>query len=189
MASQTKITITHDKESTADLQMKLITQSLSSIGHAVRLGNMIDRIAGGSANGSIALVIDDGDAAAATGTVTFSAAASADDTFLINGVTFTAKASGATGNQFNVGATATASASALATAINASATALVSGLVSASSAAGVLTITAKLAGVTGNAITIAKGVDAGSVMTVSGARLTGGTAANNSASSSYSYGV
>lgn len=110
----------------------------------------------------------------ASGTIAFSGVSTANDTVLINGVTFTAVASGATGNQWNVGANATASAANLAAAINASATALVSSQVSASAASGTLTITSLNYGVYGNQCTIAKGVDAGSVMTVSGARLTGG---------------
>lgn len=112
--------------------------------------------------------------ARATGTFTFSAAATANDTVLINGVTFTAVASGATGNQWNVGASATATATNLAAAINASVTALVSGYVTATSALGVVTVKSVFYGTAGNMVTIAKGVDAGSVITVSGARLTGG---------------
>jgi phage tail sheath gpL-like len=111
----------------------------------------------------------------ATGTITFSDTGAADDTVLINGVTFTAKASGATGNEWNVGASATLSAAALAAAINASATALVNEHVTASADSGVVTITAINAGHSGNAITIAEGVDSGTDMAVSGARLTGGT--------------
>jgi phage tail sheath gpL-like len=112
----------------------------------------------------------------ASGTITFSAAASANDTVLINGVTFTAKASGAGANEFNVGASATASAANLAAAINASVTALVSGYVTATSALGVLTVKSAFYGKAGNQCTIAEGVDSGNVMTVSGARLTGGAA-------------
>lgn len=113
----------------------------------------------------------------ASGTVIFSAAATANDTILVNGVTFTCVNSGATGNQWNKGSTAAESAANLATAINASATALVSGYVTASANGGAtLTITSAFYGLSGNQCTIAEGVDAGSVMTVSGARLTGGAA-------------
>lgn len=111
----------------------------------------------------------------ATGTFTFSAAASANDTVLINGVTFTAVASGATGNQWNIGTTATQTATNLAAAINASVTALVQNYVTATSAAGVVTVTASDPGEMGNCMTIAKGTDVGAVDTVSGARLTGGS--------------
>ena len=82
-------------------------------------------------------------------------------------------------------ASATASAANLSAAINASETALVSGTVSASAATGTVTITALVKGQLGNAVTIAKGVDAGSVMTVSGARLTGGS---NATARTFSFG-
>lgn len=112
----------------------------------------------------------------ASGTISFSAVATANDTLIINGVTFTAKASAAGANEFNVGASATASATNLAAAINASVTALVSGYVTASSAIGVVTVTSAFYGKSGNQATIAEGVDGGSVITVSGARLASGAA-------------
>ncbi len=110
----------------------------------------------------------------ASGTIIFSGASTANDTVLINGVTFTAVASGATGNQWNIGTTATEAAANLAAAIVGSATALVNTQVTAAAATGTLTITSLFPGYAGNAATIAKGVDAGPVMTVSGARLTAG---------------
>lgn len=63
----------------------------------------------------------------------------ADDTVTIGTITFTAKASGATGNEFNIGADATADAVALAAAINASSS--VAGLVTAEAASGTVTLT------------------------------------------------
>ncbi len=59
-------------------------------------------------------------------------------------------ASGATGNQFNVGLSDTATAVNLAAAINGSVTALVSGYVTASSALGVVTVTSAFYGLSGN---------------------------------------
>jgi hypothetical protein len=110
----------------------------------------------------------------ATGTLTFSAVSTANDTFLINGVTFTAVASGATGNQWNVSTTATLQAAAFAAGVNGSVSGLVAGQVIATSVLGVVTIASAYYGIEGNQTTIAKGTDTGSVMTVSGARLTGG---------------
>lgn len=141
-------------------------------------------VGGCELNPVVGVSVDDA-ATPASGTIVFSGAGAANDTVLINGVTFTAVASGATGNQWNVGASATASAANLAAAINASASALVSGHVSAVAAAGTVTITSKVRGVYGNAVTIAKGTDAGSVMTVSGARLTGGAADSNAQTYSF----
>lgn len=98
----------------------------------------------------------------------------ATDVLAINGVDFTCVASGATGNQFNVGGSDTLTAAAAAAAINASASALVSGDagVVATSALGVVTVTAITPGVTGNAITI---TTPDTTITPSGARLTGGS--------------
>lgn len=107
---------------------------------------------------------------AATGTATFSTAV-ATNTLTVNGVTFTAVASGATGNQFNIGADDTASAANLAAAINASTSPAVKGSVTASSALGVVTITARAPGTGGNAITLA---ETGDGITVSGEVLSGG---------------
>lgn len=113
------------------------------------------------------------DAVAATGTLTFSSTASNNDTTVINGITFTAKTSGATGNQYNIGASATASATNLTAAINTSTTTLIAGSLYATSAAGVVTLNA-IPGLVGNYMTVAVGVDSGSVCAASGARLTGG---------------
>lgn len=120
---------------------------------------------------SIAISIED-QATAASGTYTLDTVI-ATDAVSINGVSFTAVAAGATGNQFNVGADDTETAANLAAAINASATALVNQHVTASSVDEVVTVTAVNKGVFGNAVTIAS---ADATITPSGARLTGGAA-------------
>jgi phage tail sheath gpL-like len=112
----------------------------------------------------------EGEETQASGTFTLDTVI-ATDAVSINGVSFTAVASGATGNQFNVGADDTETAENLAAAINASATALVSGYVTASSAAEVVTVTSVFYGLAGNAITIES---ADATITASGARLEGG---------------
>jgi hypothetical protein len=137
-----------------------------------------------------------GSAVAASGTIVFSGVSTATDTILINGVTLTAVASGAANNQWNVKGTAALQAAEVIRAINASTTALVSGTVVASltstatvkltAAQAVGGVVVALPGVLGNAVSIAKGTDVGSVMTVSGARLTGGVA---SAANVYRFGV
>lgn len=116
-----------------------------------------------------------GVAVQASGTFTLTSVV-ATDAISINGVTFTAVASGATGNQFNVGASDTETATNLAAAINASVTALVAGYVTASSLNTVVTVTAVLPGITGNAMTIAS---ADGTIVASGARLTAGAADAN----------
>lgn len=146
---------------------------------ANRVIRLFSEFACGAKRGS---VLVDGDTTAATGTLTF-ASVIATDAFTVNGVTFTAVASGATGNQFNVGVDDTATAANAVTAVNASASALVANHVTATSAAGVVTMTADYGGTPGNAITIASG-DA--TITASGARLTGGA---DGTEDTYSYGV
>ncbi len=119
-------------------------------------------------------IVDQSSEVAASGTVIFSNAAQANDQVIINGVTLTAVASGATNNQWNIGTGASGSANGLVAAINASTTALINTQVTAAASSGTVTITADAYSYAGNSVTIAKGTDAGSVMTVSGARLTGG---------------
>jgi hypothetical protein len=108
----------------------------------------------------------------ASGTATLNAVV-ATNTLTVNGVVFTGVSPGpAVGDQFVIGADDTATAANIAAAINASATAGVLGVVTASSAAAVVTITAVQPGVQGNAITLA-----GTAVrfVVSGAVLSGGT--------------
>jgi phage tail sheath gpL-like len=100
-------------------------------------------------------------AVAASGTITM-ASSSGTVGAVVNGVTITV--TWATSD--------TASSAALAAAINASANALVSGIVTATSAAGVTTITAAVPGAQGNAFTLAA---TGTNVTASGSRLAGGS--------------
>jgi phage tail sheath gpL-like len=186
MSVLTEISITSTGPVLADLTVNLIQPTFKPYAEVNQLIDYLAKIASGSELASIDVRCDHGDGVRASGTITFTGVGSANDTILINGVTFTAKASGATGNEWNVGASATLSAAALKAAINASATALVSGHVTADNAAGVLTISSKFYDVSGNAVTIAEGVDSGNVMAVSGARLTGGVAPTANA---YAFGV
>ncbi|AJP72269.1 phage tail tube protein [Sphingomonas hengshuiensis] len=113
--------------------------------------------------------------AAATGSITFSAQPAVDSTITINGTAFTYKASGATGNQINIGANVAATVTATATALNAS---VVSGVATATYAAdgtntSKLNVVYDTLGLAGNAFTLA--ASAGSNGTVSAATLTRGT--------------
>jgi uncharacterized protein YdbL (DUF1318 family) len=127
------------------------------------LRNVIKQISGFlngqrlSSGGSATLEVG---TAAATGTVTISSGSGAVGA-TINGTLVTV--TWATSD--------TASAAALAVAINAAA-AIVSSHVTATSAAGVVTLTSKFPGPAGNAVTLAL---SGTGVTVSGARLAGGT--------------
>ena len=96
-------------------------------------------------------------AAKATATLTFTDLPTANDTFSIANITFTAKASGATGNQWNAVTDVTTCAANLVTAVNANTT--LSKFLTASSAAGVVTFTIDVAGDIGNAIELSESLD------------------------------
>lgn len=105
----------------------------------------------------------------ATGTVTLSAFANA-DTFTINGVVFTGKTAAPGANEFLLGADDTSAAAAAVIVINANTT--LDGMVIATSALGVITLTALVPGELGNAVTLA--ISAHGSVSGSG-RMTGGT--------------
>lgn len=162
MASRTVVTIVDPlgfspAYGSKRLALRQIGANLKAIAAGTRLGNATVNLRTG--------------AVAASGTLT-STNAIATDAISINGVTFTCVASGATGNQWNLGADDTADCVNLAAAINASASALVSEHVTATSSSNVVTITAKVPGASGNAITLSS---ADATIVASGARLTGGT--------------
>lgn len=191
MAVQTTITITHGNESIGTIENKLLKPVSKSKEQAIALENFSSAMAGLDRQAKMTVQVNSGDAVAASGTITFTASNTANDTVLINGVTMTCVTSGATNNQWNVGAgTATQQAAAFVSAVNASTTSLISGQVTASNIAGVVTLTSNFLGIAGNAVTTAKGTDSGTVMTVSGARLASGAVpATSSASNTYHYGV
>lgn len=188
MGAQTKITITHDVADVAvDLQSKGITAQNGKIQHANWLQNLLNRLCGGVSNGTLVTTIDKGDGVAASGTLTFNNAGVAGDTLTVNGVVFTAVASGATGNQYDVGATAAITAANAQAALAASASALVAASYLSSSVAGaVVTITSAFIGLSGNQATLSA---AQASITASGARLAGGAAATGSVSTAlYAFG-
>lgn len=123
------------------------------------------------AGGTVPTVAEDGNGAAktaatmATLVITFTGVPAADGAITIAGVTFTAKASGATGNQFNAVTDATTCATNLKTAINAStsnavqpvgaiaSTAPLRNVVNATSSGGVLTVYTRCSGSEWNSVT------------------------------------
>lgn len=91
----------------------------------------------------------------ATGTVTFTGRPTGGETMLLGNVTITARDSGATGNEFNTSAVSvTTTAASLAALINSSSS--FTGIVSATSALGVVTITSSVPGVIGNGIQLSE---------------------------------
>lgn len=112
--------------------------------------------------------------AKATGTITVTTNPVANDTIVVNGATFTFKtALAGSGNEVLIGASAAASATNLAAALNASTDPAVSST-QFTVASAVVTVTAGSYGTAGNAFTLATGT-AGVKVTMSGATLTGGS--------------
>jgi len=106
----------------------------------------------------------------ATGTITLSSFV-ADDTITVNGITYTGKSSPSGAHEFLIGADDTATAANFVTKMNADTDTHITGVVTASSAAAVITFTSAVAGNIGNAITIAISAHG----TASAARLSGGS--------------
>jgi hypothetical protein len=131
-----------------------------------------------TARAQVGIQLLNGNSGAASGTVTLTnASISANDTITVGGITFTAKASGASGNQFNIGGTATITATNLAAAVNAS-TGIDHTVFYATSAAGVVTFQMVSPGTYGNHMSLATSNGAG--FGLSGSTFTGG--ANDTAS-------
>jgi len=133
-----------------------------------RLLEMFEGLLSGAKSSRIRIITG---AVKASGTITFTGNPANDETLTINGVTFTAKTSGATGDQFNIGANVTAHATNLAAAINASTTAKIAGVVEATSELGVVTVKCKVPGKVGNVMTLTESM---ANTAVSGANFTSG---------------
>lgn len=119
---------------------------------------------------SLVIIIQDNEVRA-SGTFTLTSVV-ATNTVSVNGVTFTAIASGATGNQFNVGVSDILTAGNLASTIRNSVSPLIHDYVSVSNnGTNVVTIQAEEPGPSGNTMTISSGQG---TIVASGARLTGG---------------
>lgn len=165
----------------------LVVSDTSNRGAEVN--NLIDYLSGlaaGSGAGKLRVTLSGTALVAATGTVT-AASVQAGDTVTINGVVFTATSSAAAANQFNIGASNTTCAAAIVTSVAASTSALIQGFVTASSALGVVTLTAVQQGTIGNAYTLAS--SNGTRLAVSAARFSGGTGGVGTSTSQYTYGV
>ena len=107
---------------------------------------------------------------AATGSLTFTLNPSVGNTIIMNGVTWTFVASGATGAQTNIGASLTATMTQLASDLNASANTSIN-VASYAGTATTLNVTYKTVGATGNTYTLASG---NPNAVVSGITLSGG---------------
>lgn len=162
----TTLIVVDSTDTQADVERQLISDTGNRLRAGSYLHGFVKRIVAGWRPSKVYIGVNAGKA---TGTVTL-ASHVATDTVTINGVVFTCVASGATGNQYNVGGSDSITGDNLAAAINASVTALVSGYVTAANVAGVVTITAAQSGLSGNMFTLAISAHG----SVSGAKLTGG---------------
>jgi phage tail sheath gpL-like len=154
------------------VQNQLLVNAMTSKLHVECLRNILNAIEGGVRNALITTVIDDGNATLSTGIITLTGVV-AGDQLLLNGYVFQAVASGATGNQFNIGGTDILTAAAMASAINASVTVGVNGLFTATSALTVVTITSLTVGAAGNNYDLESRGSGSVVVTGAGAQASG----------------
>lgn len=141
-----------------------------------KLSNLCASIASGSYTAALQIIPCDAAAVKASATLTFSGQPIAAETVVVGGVTFTARASGAVANEFNIGADAAATIVNLAAAINASTNALAAReLSAAATSATVCTIRASRPGTTGNMIGITENMTNVTLGGTSGGCLSGGS--------------
>ena len=156
-----------NNENEADARDMLLAETGNRFQSGTKLMKYIRSLMGGNRSSKAIVGVN---AARASATLTGTSVV-ATDAISVNNVTFTAVASGATGNQFNIGADDTETMANLAAAINASATAAVNTIVTAESSGTVVTVYAARPGYIGNAITLSS---ADATIVASAARLAGG---------------
>lgn len=109
-------------------------------------------------------------------TFTFTGQPTAADTCTINGVTFTARASGAVANEFNIGSSVALTCANMAAAINASTSAKIANTVFAKATATTVVVTCLTPGTIGNLCTMTESLGN---CTITGANFAGGTEGTN----------
>lgn len=170
------VTITID--GTDSYSMADVTSSIKDANTAPeremdRLINFLSGLSSGAKHsGTVTVDVGVAGLLASSATVT-SATPLAADTITVNGVVFTAVSGTASANQFDISsADDTVIAANIAAAINASITSGIMGVVKATSAAAVVTISSQVAGVIGNTITLA--TSNGTRLAPSASKLSGG---------------
>lgn len=156
MAAITRLVIVHDSNDVAQGWADRLTYESADVGgFCSRVGQAFDSLAGGYVNGIVYFEQESGTTVTgATATVTITHANLDDsDTVTFGSRVITAKTSAANENQFTIGANATADAVALAACINAHSE--LKGILSASAASGVVTVTCLIPGLIGKHITLA----------------------------------
>jgi phage tail sheath gpL-like len=149
-----------------------------------KLSNLMAEVAGGNKAASVLLTAGSAAPVQASGTATLIYAdLIATDTITIAGITLTCVTGTPSSVQFKKETDLATTAANLAAAINALSTLNI--YVSATASAGVVTITAKQAGVIGNLITLAKSVTTPTAITLSGTNLASGAGGATGASVTY----
>lgn len=148
---------------------------------AKKMENFFKGVQAGIYPASIEQISDDTSLVRASGTVTV-ASVLADDTLTINNVTLTGKSSPLGESQFDSDGSDATVAAAIVAKINAHSS--LTGIVTATSSGAVVTVSAYVKGLIGNAITLAS---SGATLAVSAARLSGGTGLGESPVT-YSFG-
>lgn len=170
-------------DSSTVLDQRYVLNSKNRREVALRLSDLLRRIAGGNMKANLTVQSGASSPVAASGTITLASVA-ADDTVVIGGVTLTAKASPSGESQFSQAGTNTQDAASLAAKINAHST--LSLLVSATSSGAVVTVTALQKGVVGNRIAMSQ---TGGTMTLSASALENGAGGATSAGQSFNIGL
>lgn len=165
--------------SVTDTLLSIVYKTPGTAGDAYTLAASVATVSGSTLTGGTGP-----SGAEAQGTYTFTVNPTASQNIILNGVTWTFVASGATGNQTNIGVDLATTLTSLASDLNASTNASIDVAGYAASAT-VLTITYGTPGTAGNAYTLAAGTYAG---TVSGPTLTGGVNAPSSPSGTLTIG-
>jgi hypothetical protein len=185
----TRVTIvgpSNEKASGVDDLLSLDTTAPELLIPALRA--YLQRVGAGVRAATVYVAVDSAtDATVASGTITLSNLPTANDTVIIGDTTFTFKSSAPAAGDVLIGASVTATSVNLVAKILAHSA--LTGVVTASSAAGVTTVSAVTPGKWGNLIRLAEGVDSGSVIAVSGATLSGGSGTVQSAVATYRYGT
>lgn len=140
-----------DADVTADGFKSICPLNMGGVEAVNSLGNYVDAVAGGLQDAELKVNVG---VVKASASITSTGAAVADETLVVGNVTFTAKASGATGNEFNVSATPATQAANIAAAINANVA--LQGVVRATAVLGVVTLVSEVPGKVGNAIALSE---------------------------------
>lgn len=155
MSVYSRIKLYDKSKSTAQLKSVLKLEQGGIFHKARLLAEYFKGLAGGADQSDIVVNVG---AVHATGLITMTDVPTADDTVSIANVTFTAKASGATGNEFNIGTGEEDTADNLAAAINASSD-LADIVTAVSDGAGVVTLTVHIPGKMGNGVELSESMD------------------------------